>query len=288
MRTVERARGRDSCVSASSEGRLSEASSRCCWQPPCPAWVLPLARICGGRTKSKGEGLLYRKRHLTVGARSSYRLTMERAPPTVQRCPNCGAPLKLDPGGDCHFCHVHVNVADVDEPDDDDESGDADPFHEDEADALIARLALDDYDPTLPQPVPSILAVLRYAASDGAARRFLEAPSQVVSVRALAQAVRTIGQRVAAAHATNDDAFHRGEKLYTPDEWWTFDLAADFLVALGSFDGIERAVKADLAAKAQFIDKHWAGILRKMLKHVGDGPVALRSLRLAVPRRPRS
>jgi len=179
---------------------------------------------------------------------------------SVQHCPNCGAPLDLEERDDCAWCSARVVEDEVD------------PFHEDEAEALLARVGLGEYDSSLPQPVPTIVAVLRYAAYDEAARRFLQ--NQIPFARELAGATLAAGKRAQLAGATNADAFGRGDEVFTREEWATFDLATDFLAVLASVSGIEHAVAAELRAKVKFIDeklfdKPWAKGLRPTSSPIG-------------------
>jgi hypothetical protein len=221
-------------------------------------------------------------------------------PLTIRKCPGCGAPLELDAQGDCRWCRAHVTEVDEEDEDDDDHDApvdaidDPDPYHEDEAVALLRRLDLEEDDDTVPVPVSTICAVLRYAAFDGAARRFLEAPERAAFVRALIGAVRAAGLRAKSAGATDKDGFDRGDEVYALEEWWTLDLATDFLAVLASVDGVESGVRSALVRNVKLVDdkhfdKPWARGIKKKLHRAHDagdaGPPSLRPWRATIPRR---
>ena len=206
--------------------------------------------------------------------------TMEE-PTAVEHCPNCGAPLELDATGDCHWCHARIAVS---------EGLDLSGMTASEAASIIKvdrhdHLALPDGSVFLPLPAFPILSALSLAAYDNAVQTFLDVPERLPSVRALAAAVQVAGERIQDSDASDSDVTQHGEKLYTPAEWWTFELIIDLLAALGAINGIERDTRSSTRETVNLYDEMWARRIRKPLKHAGDGPEPLRALRASVPHR---
>jgi hypothetical protein len=203
----------------------------------------------------------------------------------VEHCPNCGAPLELDEQGNCHWCRQHVTVG---------PEGSRDVFEgltpeQAESIAKVDRhdeLNLPDGDVYLPLPAFPLLACLNTSAYDRAVQGFLAAPERIDSVRALAVAVQTAGQRLQDADVDEDDVVQHGEKIYTPDELWTFDLFVDLLAWLESIGGLERDTRSSLKESVSLHDDLWRKRSRKAMKKAGDGPDAFRSLRSVIPHRP--
>jgi hypothetical protein len=208
------------------------------------------------------------------------------ATPVVEHCPNCGAPLELDDQGDCHWCHEHVTMASGL-----DASGlDVDGLTPDEAKSVEKvdrhdELDLPDGDVYLPLPVFPLLACLNTSAYDLAVQAFLAAPERVDSIRALARAVEAAGHRLQDADVPENDVIQKGEKIYTPDELWTFELLADLLVRLESVNGLERDTRTGLKESVSTHDDMWQSRVKKALKRAGDGPEQFRDLRSAIPHR---
>jgi hypothetical protein len=203
----------------------------------------------------------------------------------VEHCPNCGAPLELDEQGNCHWCHQHVTVM----ADGEQRALDGLTPEQVESIAKVDRhdeLNLPDGDVYLPLPAFPLLACFNTSAYDRAVQGFLAAPGRIDSIRALAVAVQTAGQRLQDANVADDDVVQRGEKIYTPDELWTFDLFVDLLAWLESIGGIERDTRTSLRETVSLHDDLWRARSRKPLKKAGDGPEAFRALREAVPHRP--
>ena len=203
----------------------------------------------------------------------------------VQYCPNCSAPLELDDNGNCHWCHVHVtlqitgaSVAALDglTPEQQASITNLDKHNE---------LRLPEGSVYLPLPVFPLLSCLNAAAYDPAIQAFLSTPDRVDSIRALAEAVEAAGQRLQDAGVEEDDVIGRGEKIYSPEELWIFELLTDLLARLKSVEGIERDTRSMLIENVSGQDDMWQKRVRKRLKAAGDGPEQFRPLRASLPRR---
>jgi len=136
-------------------------------------------------------------------------------------------------------------------------------------------------------PAFSILTCLNTSSYDPAAQTFLNTPQRVGSIRALAVGVQSAGRRLQDAGVLSDEVIDRGEKIYTAQEWWTFDLAVDLIATLTAINGIEPYASSSARFEVVSFDGTWASRSKKALKHAGDGPEQLRSLRAAIPRRRR-
>ncbi len=202
----------------------------------------------------------------------------------VQYCPNCSAPLELDQEGNCHWCHAHVTLHTTSPPA---------AFDGLTAEQQASITNVDQHDELrlpagsvyLPQPGFLLLSCLNTAAYDPAIRAFLSTPDRIDSVRALAEAVETAGERIQDAGVDEDEVTSHGEKVYRPDELWTFDLLTDLLACLEGLEGLERDTKSMLKENVSVHDDMWRKRVRKALKAAGDGPEQFRALRAALPRR---
>jgi hypothetical protein len=209
--------------------------------------------------------------------------------PIEQHCPYCGAPLELDEHGNCHWCHEPITIIDSERSDV--ATGALHDGLSPEQVELIAKverhdqLNLPDGDVFLPLPVFPLLACLNTAAYDPAVQGFLTTPGRVEAVRALATSVQAAGHRLQDANVPEDDVVQRGEKIYTVDELWTFELLADLLVQLENIGGIERDTRTSIRESVSAHDDLWQKRVRKALKKAGDGPEQFQTLREAIPHR---
>jgi hypothetical protein len=171
----------------------------------------------------------------------------------VETCPNCGAPLALDPRGTCPYCGVHVTTR----------TG-----------------AYDDY----PNPVRRIMHCMLVLLAEPAARRAAE--GFAAHVPALNDAVVAAGRRVLDAGLVVD-AGRVDLKVYEPAELWAFDLATDVVAVLAAAPNLAKAKRTAVHGELRILD---AGLgahgSRSMIGNAKPGP-ALAPLRAAVVHRQR-
>lgn len=199
--------------------------------------------------------------------------------PTVDSCPNCGAPLKLDTAGDCLWCHAHVNVS----------TTPVVPRGQMDAD-LAARVLwghiLDDEpgDIELLQPVSNLLVFLSTTGQEAAVLDFLSHWEQKEAVGALLKAVRAAGTRVTlsakAAHDFNEFSDHSA--LYTSGEWWTIALATDLLALVGGLPGVDPMQAVDSTNQAHDVRDTYRKHFAKATPPEGEGAGPLLALREVV------
>ena len=200
--------------------------------------------------------------------------------PEIEHCPNCGAPLALDFSGVCHWCNAQITAERV-------------PTSAEQLGFGAAAVAMErhnqlhlcDSDSTLPLPAYPILSCLSLVAYDTAIQNFLDQPGRIEIARAMTAAVTASGERIRDADQ-NDDVVGRGEKMYTPDEWWMCDLSVDFLAMLGNVIDVRKDMRASARETVKLHDDLWYRRTRKPIKKAGDGPEGFRALRAAVPYRP--
>ena len=194
------------------------------------------------------------------------------AGPVVGACQNCGAPLQLDPNGNCTWCHAHIRadpppvryVAYHDDhalvPDDVDDCSSSSPF---------VYLVLASFGLLSTEPV-----IQEYTSTSGLRGR----------IRALTTAVSAAGVRVRDGGLLKD-SFDGNLSVYTAAEIWTFDLAVDVIAMLGAVAGLPGKTRAMIADNLKTLDRNehrhtW----KKDLKGAGEGVGAFRDLRAGVPR----
>src|SRR2546423_1299043 len=144
------------------------------------------------------------------------------AEPTIERCPNCGAPLQLDAGGLCVFCRMHVTIPEARDTVDG-VAGDALTRQE--------RIGLNDDGVGLTFPVFRPLSGLCMLSSDPVPQESREQPSALEPARAPVAAAKAAAFRVMDA-GLDEKVVLYGEKIYTPDEIWVFNLTRDLLGVL--------------------------------------------------------
>lgn len=181
--------------------------------------------------------------------------------PTVDVCPNCGAPLELNASGHCHYCGAHVNLpAPV-------------------SDADTTELLSDD-GLGLPLPAFPLLSGLWMLSKDAAAGRVLGRPGFIEPARRLTGAVKAAGERAADA-GLRDIAID--PKAYTPEELWSFHLARDLLAELAAVDGVDRDSARLARQTVADTDDSWGHAFKKAEKKLGAEPESLRDLRAKIP-----
>jgi hypothetical protein len=188
-------------------------------------------------------------------------------------CGNCGAPLELDDGGKCVWCHAQIRV---------------EPPAQRRVSGSRASLVPEGTDDcfTVSPFLFLLLAVLGSGlSSQQAVQDYVSAhPGLGQQIRALSTAVSAAGVRVRDAGLVKD-SFSETLEPYTPEEVWTFDLAVDVVAMLGGLDGLPGNARAEIASDLQSLDRnvhshHW----KKEVSRAGVGPEAFRVLRAQVPR----
>lgn len=200
--------------------------------------------------------------------------------PTVDTCPNCGAPLKLDNAGDCVWCHAHVHVT-------------ATPvLSADRMDAATAARVLfgnvlDDEpdDIELLQPVSNLLIFLSTTGQEEAVQDFLSHWEHKDAVGPLLEATRAAGARVtvSAKASRGFDEFADHSSLYTAGEWWMISLACDLLALVAGVPGVDPMQALDSKHQAQEIRDSYRGKIAGATPPEGEASSPLLAMRGAVP-----
>lgn len=201
--------------------------------------------------------------------------------PVVDKCPNCGAPMKLNAAGDCVWCHAHVRL-EAPVP-----SDDPDELRRDIA-ALDNLLEGEPGELMLLQPVSNLLVFLTSTGQQPAVHDFLGQWHLRDRVRPLLAAVRATGERVTAAAMAAPDFNEYGDHsaLYTAEEWWMIELANDMLVMLASLPGVDEIHSLQTLNQAQQIRSGYGPHFAEANAAVGAGPEAFKSLREEIPTAP--
>lgn len=205
---------------------------------------------------------------------------------TVQRCPNCGAPLELDVNGHCRWCGVPVLAVEVPRDLDDEDR------------ALLAEMMgmSDDLssrnpfrgepnDIMLLQPVSNILIFLETTAMDGAVKKWLGAFPSKDALDPLVVAVRQAGTRIKleAMQGKHYNEFAENSHLHTPEEWWEIGLALDILATIGSVPGIDPITGAEAVKQANGFRRDYSHQLKKARDKAGPDQAQFQALRAAIP-----
>jgi hypothetical protein len=199
--------------------------------------------------------------------------------PSVERCPNCGAPLELD-NGHCRWCGVPVHAAVHASPKGDtramlaqllDTFTDANVFYGEPDDIMLL------------QPVSNILIFMNTTGMDPAVTNWVDALPQKEDIRALVKSVRQAGTRIklVAMQGKHYDEFSDNSGLHTPEEWWQIDLALDILTTMGSLPGISPMTGADAVKQARDFRSDYSHHLKKARK--GPAPAEFGALRATIP-----
>ncbi len=174
----------------------------------------------------------------------------------VETCPGCGAPLTLDRDGRCQFCRAPV---------------------------VHRRAPFAD----LPAPARGILRIAAAMKEEPAAARVVETRGIATSMASVLEAVEAAAQRVLDGGLVLDER-RIDVKVYTPDELWTFDLAADVMALLVAAPNLPKATRAATRDLLVVVDAglgtHWC---RSMIGNAGAGSEQLRALRDTIPHRTR-
>ena len=189
-------------------------------------------------------------------------------------CPNCGAPMELDQGGNCRWCHAHLHDAPRHAPADHGSGQGLVPPGTDDCSTSAPFLYL-------------TLAVLGSGLStEPVVREYARAnPAQAARIRALSTAVSAAGVRVRDAGLLKD-SFDENLRVYTAEEIWTFELAFDVIAMLGALDGLPGQARAMVAEDLRTLDGTAHGhTWRKGFKQAGPGPEEFQQLRAEIPRR---
>jgi hypothetical protein len=103
-------------------------------------------------------------------------------------------------------------------------------------------------------------------------------------VRELSVAISAVGVRV------RDSGQLRGEfdgnlHIFSPEEFWLFDLAVDVIAMLGSVQGLPNSELARFRGNVRTLDEDVSSrVWRNGLRAAGEGPPYFRELRAHVPR----
>ncbi len=172
----------------------------------------------------------------------------------IETCPNCGAPLHLDAEGLCTFCR-----------------------------AKVARAGPSFAD--VPAPARAILHVSEALASEAVVSRFVEQQGLAASVPALMDDVAGAGRRVVTDGLVLDER-RIDFGVYTPDEMWVFNLAADLVAMLAALPNLAKTKRAAVRDLLITVDAalgtHSA---RSTIGNAHEGPADLRPLRETIPHR---
>jgi hypothetical protein len=194
--------------------------------------------------------------------------------PEADLCTNCGAPLELDDGGRCRWCHARVRVEQPWAGQSAGRGGQTGLIpRDDEAHSSFAPF------------VYLTLSAFSLLSFEPAVQAWTHRqPALHQQVRALNAAVVATGVRVRDGGLLEDD-FDDSLGAYTPDEIWTFDLGIDVIAMLGALDGLRGGTRSQVASDLRSLDQSvLSRTWDKDLKKAGDGPPAFRDLRAAVPR----
>jgi len=198
------------------------------------------------------------------------------AEPVLKLCPNCGAPWRADEDGTCRWCQARIEV---------------DPHLDRPAKHVVATV--DGLSSLVPPEVDDcsscspfiylIISVLGpLLSSEPAVQAYTSAePGLLQQIQALSVAVSEAGVR--AASVLKSDIDNR-LSLYTSEQIWTFDLAADVIAVLSVLDALPSGVRATVAGRLRSLDQEvHSHTWKKEVKKAGEGPEAFRELRARVP-----
>ena len=189
-------------------------------------------------------------------------------------CPNCGAPLELDQGGNCRWCHAHLRTEPRHAP-----SGHGGGLG-------LVPAGTDDCSTSAPFLYLTLAALGSGLSYEPVVREYARAnPAQATRIRALSTAVSAAGVRVRDAGLLKD-SFDEHLGVYTAEEIWTFELAIDVIAMLGALDGLPGQARARAAENVRTLNETAHGhTWRKGLKQAGTGPAEFQPLRAEIPRR---
>jgi hypothetical protein len=189
-------------------------------------------------------------------------------------CPNCGAPLELDQGGNCRWCHARLRTEPRHAP-----SGHGGGLG-------LVPPGTDDCSTSAPFLYLTLAALGYGLSTEPVVREYARAnPGQAARIRALSTAVSAAGVRVRDAGLLKD-SFDENLRVYTAEEIWTFELAIDVIAMLGALDGLPGKARAMVAEDVRTLDGTAHGhTWRKGLKQAGPGPEEFQQLRAEIPRR---
>jgi len=189
-------------------------------------------------------------------------------------CPNCGAPLELDQGGNCRWCHAHLRT---------------EPRHAPSSHGGglgLVPAGTDDCSTSAPFLYLTLAALGSGLSYEPVVREYARAnPARATRIRALSTAVSAAGVRVRDAGLLKD-SFDEHLGVYTAEEIWTFELAIDVIAMLGALDGLPGQARARAAEDVRTLNETAHGhTWRKGLKQAGTGPAEFQPLRAEIPRR---
>jgi hypothetical protein len=194
--------------------------------------------------------------------------------PVLEACPNCGAPLELDPASECRWCHARIRTERA-----------APAFLRFQDEASLVPEDADDCASSAPF-LSLALSSLGLLSAQPEVKEYMNGePGLLRQIRALSTMVSAAGVRVRDAGLLKD-GFDINLEVYTAEEIWTFDLAFDVIALIGALDGLTGKIRAMTASNIRslnwYAERHtW----KKAMKKAGEGPVALREFRAAVPHR---
>jgi len=189
-------------------------------------------------------------------------------------CPNCGAPLELDQGGNCRWCRAHLRTEPRHAP-----SGHGGGLG-------LVPAGTDDCSTSAPFLYLTLAALGSGLSYEPVVREYARAnPARATRIRALSTAVSAAGVRVRDAGLLKD-SFDEHLGVYTAEEIWTFELAIDVIAMLGALDGLPGQARARAAEDVRTLNETAHGhTWRKGLKQAGTGPAEFQPLRAEIPRR---
>ena len=199
-------------------------------------------------------------------------------------CPNCGAPLELDQGGNCRWCHAHLRDKPRPAAGHGPGHGGHGPGHG--GGQGLVPTGTDDCGTSAPFLYLTLAVLGPGLSTEPVVLEYARAnPGQAARIRALSTAVSAAGVRVRDAGLLRN-SFDENLRVYTAEEIWTFELAIDVIAMLGALDGLPGQARAMVAEDLRTLTgtahgHHWNSELKK----AGTGPEEFRQLRAEIPRR---
>jgi hypothetical protein len=129
-----------------------------------------------------------------------------------------------------------------------------------------------------------MLATLGLLGTEETVRQYSQAdPDAHRAIRALSTQVAEAGIRVRDT-AKPGDMFAEHMRMFTPEEYWKFNLALDVIAMFATGGGLSPDTRALIISDLKTLDgdansHHW----KHEVKKAGDGPAEFRDLRAHIP-----